>query len=255
MNPVATAIIADDEALLREDLRHKLAALWPELNIVAEAANGLQASELIEKYQPDVVFLDIKMPGRTGIEVAQGIEAATRVVFATAYDQFAVQAFEQQALDYLLKPVTSERLAQTVARLKTALAASQSPPDLRALLQSLAAQHAPPAAAHLQWIRASRGQAVHQVAVDEVLFFQSDDKYTTVLTESGQEHLIRTALSELVTQLDGQKFWQIHRSTVVAARRISHTQRDDQGRLLLWIKGHDKALVVSRAYQGLFRQM
>jgi DNA-binding LytR/AlgR family response regulator len=175
---MTTALIADDEPLLREFLREKLLALWPELSIVAEAGNGQEAAAMIADHEPDIAFLDIKMPGLTGIEVAQGMDARTRVVFVTAYDQYAVQAFESEAMDYLLKPVTNERLTQTVARLKAAFAQSAPVPDISQVLNLLSRAAASGATTnarqHLRWIRASRGETTYQVSVDEVLFFQSD---------------------------------------------------------------------------------
>ena len=255
-----TALLADDEALLREDLRDKLAALWPELTIVAEAANGLEAEAMIAQCQPDIAFLDIKMPGQTGIEVAQKTKGNTRVVFVTAYDQYAVQAFENEATDYLLKPITRDRLTQTVARLKTALAQSAPLPDMSHLLNLLsraasgATQAGAPTKQPMRWIRASRGDVTYQISVDEVLFFQSDDKYTIVNTANG-EHVIRMPLSELLESLDGEQFWQVHRSTVVNVRFITSSKRDGDGHVSLAIKGHPKALPVSRAYQHLFKQM
>ncbi|MBL8312067.1 MAG: response regulator transcription factor [Burkholderiales bacterium] len=261
---MTTALLADDESLLRDDLRDKLAALWPELEIVAEATNGNEAAALIAEYAPDIVFLDIKMPGQTGIEVAQGIETDSRIVFVTAYDQFAVDAFEREAIDYLLKPVTRKRLAQTVARLKHAVAqpaapASQAAPELAHLLNLLSrAGIAAPAGAAakppLRWIRASRGDTTYQIAVDEVLYFQSDDKYTIVYTANG-DHVIRMPLAELVASLDAETFWQVHRGTIVNIRNVLSSKRDGDGRLSLNIKGVAKPLTVSRAYQHLFKQM
>ncbi|MCZ2134371.1 MAG: LytTR family DNA-binding domain-containing protein [Burkholderiales bacterium] len=257
-----TALIADDESLLREDLRDKLAALWPELHLVAEASNGNEAAALIAEHAPDIAFLDIKMPGLSGIEVAQGIETDTRVVFVTAFDQFAVDAFEREAVDYLLKPVTRERLAQTVARLRAALAqppASAPAPELAQLLDLLAragggAATAAGARTPLRWIRASRGDTTYQIAVDEVLYFQSDDKYTIVYTANG-EHVIRMPLAELVAALDGEHFWQVHRGTIVNVRNVLSSKRDGDGRVWLNVRGVAKPLTVSRAYQHRFRQM
>jgi DNA-binding LytR/AlgR family response regulator len=249
-----SAVIADDEPLLREHLRHKLRILWPELQIVGEAVNGLEASALIDQHEPTVAFLDIKMPGRTGIEVAQGIDCATRVVFATAFDQFAVAAFENQALDYLLKPIDTARLAQTVQRLKLATQAASPLPDLSALLGLLARAGAPTATAHLAWIRASRGDTVYQIPVDEVRCFQSDDKYTVVHTPDG-EHLIRTSLSELIAQLDPLVFWQVHRSWVVNARCVQSARRNAAGAMALQLQGKANGVPVARVYQGLFKQM
>ena len=197
-----TALIADDEPLLREHLREKLAALWPELTIVGEAGNGNEAAELIATFAPDIAFLDIKMPGQNGIEVAQGIETETRVVFVTAFDQYAVDAFESEAVDYVLKPVADARLAQTVARLRKALTDQAPSPDIAQLLNLLSRANNGEAgsANRLRWIRANRGDTTYQIAVDEVMFFQSDDKYTVVKTANG-EHLITKPLAELVRVL------------------------------------------------------
>jgi len=261
---MTTALIADDESLLRDDLRDKLTALWPDLVIVAEAANGNEAADLIARHEPDIAFLDIKMPGQTGIEVAQGIETDTRVVFVTAYDQYAVDAFEREAIDYLLKPVTRERLAQTVTRLKNAVASdvpqAAPAPELAQILNLLAragggATAAGAAArAPLRWIRASRGDTTYQIAVDEVLYFQSDDKYTIVYTANG-EHVIRMPLAELVSSLDAEYFWQVHRGTIVNIRNVLSSKRDGDGRLWLNIRDVAKPITVSRAYQHLFKQM
>ena len=256
---MTTALIADDESLLREDLRDKLTALWSELHIVAVASNGNEAAQMIAEHEPDIAFLDIKMPGQTGIEVAQGMDADTRVVFVTAYDQYAVQAFENEAMDYLLKPVTNERLMQTVTRLKTAFAQSAPVPDISQVLNLLsraAASAGAPANAKqfLRWIRASRGETTYQISVDEVLFFQSDDKYTIVNTANG-EHVIRMPLAELLQSLDGEQFWQVHRGTVVNIRCVTSSKRDGDGRVTLNVKGVLKPLPVSRAYHGLFKQM
>jgi len=258
---MTTALIADDESLLREDRRDKLQALWPELDIVGEAENGLEAARLLAELTPDIAFLDIKMPGLTGLEVAQGIESDTRVVFVTAYDQYAVEAFEREAVDYLLKPVTRERLAQTVTRLKSALVQQTPPPEIAQILNLLtrAGGGAPVAGkasapAPLRWIRASRGDTTYQIAVDEVLYFQSDDKYTIVYTANG-EHVIRMPLAELVASLDAELFWQVHRGTVVNIRHVSSSKRDGDGRVTLNVKGVERPLNVSRAYQHLFKQM
>jgi DNA-binding LytR/AlgR family response regulator len=253
-----TALIADDEALLREDLREKLAVAWPQLSIVAEAANGADAAALVDSLQPDIAFLDIRMPAMTGLEVAQGIEGPTRVVFVTAYDEFAVQAFERAAVDYLLKPASVERLAQTVERLKVSLAEPARDPRLLSLLALLRENATPGEAAQpssrLRWIRASRGDTTYQIPIDDVLSFQSDDKVTLVLTARG-EHVIRTSLAELLPQLDGERFWQVHRGTVVQVDRVKHIRRDGDGRMTLQIDGLQRPVVVSRAYQARFKQM
>ena len=255
MTNTTNAIIADDEPLLREHLREKLAALWPELKIVGEAGNGNEAAELIAKMAPDIAFLDIKMPGQTGIEVAQGIETETRVVFVTAFDQYAVDAFESEAVDYVLKPVADARFTQTIARLRKALNDSAPAPDIAQLLKLLSQTgDAGSGAGKLRWIRANRGDTTFQIAVDEVMFFQSDDKYTVVQTANG-EHLIVKPLSELIRTLDTEHFWQIHRGTVVNLHFVSSTRRDGDGRVSVNLKGHAKPLPVSRAYQHLFKHM
>jgi DNA-binding LytR/AlgR family response regulator len=255
MSNVTTAIIADDEPLLRVHLREKLASLWPELKIAGEAGNGNEAADMIASLAPDIAFLDIKMPGQTGIEVAQGIETATRVVFVTAFDQYAVDAFESEAVDYVLKPVTDARLSQTVARLRKALAESSPAPDIAQLLKLLTqAREGESGGGTLRWIRANRGDTTFQIAVDEVLFFQSDDKYTVVQTANG-EHLISKPLSELISSLDGERFWQIHRGTVVNVQYIASTRREGDGRMSVNLKGHKKVLPVSRAYHHLFKNM
>ena len=254
---MTTALIADDESLLREDLRDKLTALWPDLQIVAIATNGNEAAQMIAELEPNIAFLDIKMPGQTGIEVAQGIETATRVVFVTAYDQYAVQAFESEAIDYLLKPVTTERLQQTVTRLKAAFAQSAPAPDLSQILNLLshaASTTGGAAQQKLRWIRASRGEVTYQISVDEVIYFQSDDKYTIVNTSNG-EHVIRMPLAELLQSLDSDQFWQVHRGTVINIHCVTSSKRDGDGRVTLNVKGVPKPLPVSRAYQHLFKQM
>lgn len=266
---MTTCLIADDETHLARALAQALAAQWPELQLLHTARNGIEAAERIAALQPDLAFLDIQMPGLTGLEVAQGIEGCTRVVFVTAYDAYAVQAFEQEALDYVLKPVTPERLARTVQRLQRALAtpetgATAQPPDedarLLAALQRLlpqaipAAGNAPAAPQPLRWIRAGSGEITHQVAVDDVLFFRADDKYTCVQTAHA-EHLIRTPIAELAQQLDAQQFWQVHRSTVVNLRFLAGTRRDEASRLFLRMLGWPGELPVSRAYVHLFKAM
>lgn len=251
------ALIADDEPQLARALREQLAAAWPELEIVHVARNGVEAAERIAALQPDLAFLDIQMPGLTGLDVAQGIEGATRVVFVTAYDEFAVQAFEAEAVDYVLKPVNAGRLGKTVERIRRALAQpmqAQEQEDARLLaaLQRLAPQ---PTSPRLRWIRASAGTLTHQVAVDEVLFFRADDKYTCVRTLGGDEHLIRTPIAELSAQLDPEQFVQVHRSTIVNLAQLSGTRRDETSRLFLRLKGLDEELPVSRAYVHLFKAM
>ena len=257
MMGAARAILADDERLMREQLRARLAEVWPELQIVAEAKNGQEAVELVQRLRPDLAFLDIRMPGLTGVEAARAIGSACHVVFVTAYGEFAIEAFEQGAVDYVLKPAEPARLQVTVQRLKQRLQAP--PPDLGALLDQLArkldtvasSQRGP---SHLQWIQAAIGQQLRMIPVGEILFFVSDEKYTRVQTE-GYEALIRVPIRELVEQLDPEQFWQIHRSTIVNVRAVSGIVRDFRGRQLVTLKNHAEKLEVSRSFAHLFRQM
>ena len=251
---MTTALIADDEPALARALAAQLQQLWPALQIVHTARHGLEAAERIAALQPDLAFLDIQMPGLTGLEVAQCIEGATRVVFVTAYDEYAVQAFEQQALDYLLKPVTAERLQQTVHRLQQVLAAPapDATPHLLAALQRLLPAAAP--AERLRWVRAGSGDVMHQVDVAEVLFFRADDKYTCVQMASA-EYLIRTPIAELAAQLDPAQFVQMHRSTLINLAHLAGTRRDENSRLFVRVRGHPTELPVSRAYVHLFKAM
>jgi len=251
---MTTALIADDEPHLASYLQGLLAKAWPELQVVAVAKNGIEAAERIAALQPDVAFLDIKMPGLTGLDVAQGIEGATRVVFVTAFDEFAVAAFEQQALDYVLKPVKAERLARTVERLKADAGAPTEDARLATALQRLLAAPQAPSATPLRHIRASQGDLVHQVDVGEVLYFHADDKYTCVRTAAG-EHLIRTTITELAALLDPARFQQIHRSTIVNLDHLAGTRRDELSRLFVRVRGRGEELPVSRAYVHLFKAM
>lgn len=272
------ALIADDERLMREQLRARLAEVWPELEIVAEARNGLEAVALTEQHHPDLVFLDIRMPGLTGVDAARQIaqlpthdEAADawpgcEIVFITAYDQYAVEAFEQGVVDYVLKPAERERLQLTVTRIKQRMAArapttgsEPAPmpahtPDMQQLLQKLAGQLNPKAPPKLQWIQASVGQSIQMIPVEEVLFFISDEKYTRVQTAT-VEALIRKPIKELLEELDMTLFWQIHRSTLVNTRAIAGVTRDLRGRQLVSVKGHPEKLEVSRSFTGLFKGM
>lgn len=253
---MATAIIADDERLMREQLRARLGEVWPELQVVAEARNGEEAVAAVSEHQPDLAFLDIRMPGMTGIEAARVIGDACHIVFITAYNEYAVDAFEHGAVDYVLKPAERERLEVTVARLKKRL--GTKPSDLGELLSRLSAKldagAGPSGKAHLRWIQASVGQQLRMIPVSDVLFFTSDEKYTRVQTE-GFEALIRKPIKELVEELDPEQFWQIHRSTVVNTRAISGVTRDFRGRQLVLIKGSNEKLEVSRNYTHLFKQM
>jgi len=277
---MTTALVADDERLLREQLRARLAEVWPELEIVAEAKNGAEAVALTEERRPDIVFLDIRMPGMTGIEAARAIAqlptddlatdgdgAATarppwhgpEIVFITAYDQYAIEAFEQGVVDYVLKPAERERLQVTVERLKKRLAdrGADDAPDasgMQQLLQKLAAKMQPNAPARLRWIQATVGQSIQMIPVEDILFFISDEKYTRVQTAT-LEALIRKPIKELVEELDADMFWQIHRSTLVNARAIAGVTRDLRGRHLVAVRGHPEKLEVSRSYAGLFKGM
>jgi DNA-binding LytR/AlgR family response regulator len=269
------AVLADDERLMREQLRARLAEVWPELELVAEAKNGLEAVELVKAHRPDIVFLDIRMPGLTGVDAARQIaqlEPAEdedefplpEIVFITAYDQYAVEAFEQGVVDYVLKPAERDRLALTVARLRRRLAARggdeglpEGPPSapLQQLLHQLSARMNPGAAPkYLQWIQATVGQTIQMIPVEDVLFFVSDEKYTRVQTAQ-VEALIRKPIKELVDELDPQLFWQIHRSTLVAVKAIAGVTRDFRGRQIVSVKGHGEKLEVSRSYTGLFKGM
>ncbi|WP_088281539.1 LytTR family DNA-binding domain-containing protein [Ideonella sp. A 288] len=266
------AVIADDERLMREQLRARLAEVWPELQVVAEARNGIEAVELVEQHRPDLVFLDIRMPGLTGVDAARKIaqmevaddESLPEVVFITAYDQYAVEAFEQGVVDYVLKPAERERLAVTVARIRRRLAARGTPegmadadraPPVQQLLHKLAAQLTPGTAPrYLEWIQATVGQGIQMIPVAEVLFFISDEKYTRVQTAQ-VEALIRKPIKELIDELDPHAFWQIHRSTLVNVKAIAGITRDFRGRQIVSVKGHPEKLEVSRSYTHLFKGM
>ena len=251
-----TAIIADDERLMREQLRARLAEVWPDLQVLAEAKNGEEAVAAVNNHHPDLAFLDIRMPGMTGIEAARHIGDACHVVFITAYNEYAVDAFEHGAIDYVLKPAEAERLAITVARVKQRL--GSKPTDLGDLLGKLSAQLDSAGGAarrsYLQWIQASVGQQLRLIPTAEILFFTSDEKYTRVQTESF-EALIRKPIKELIDELDPEQFWQIHRGTIVNAKAIAGVTRDFRGRQLVLIKGHSEKLEVSRNYTHLFKQM
>ena len=271
-----TAVIADDERLLREQLRARLLEVWPELEIVGEAKNGAEAVALVEEHHPDLVFLDIRMPGMNGIEAARAIAqlpvdeegakpenrrpwCGAEIVFITAYDQYAIEAFEQGVVDYVLKPAERERLQVTVDRVRKRLAnqGSDGAPDasgMQSLLQKLAEKMNPGAVPRLKWIQATVGTSIQMIPVEDVLFFISDEKYTRVQTAS-LEALIRKTIKELVAELDAEEFWQIHRSTLVNARAIAGVSRDLRGRQLVAVRGHPEKLEVSRSYAGLFKGM
>ena len=257
-----TALIADDEPLLRDSLARQLMQAWPELEIVAQARNGREAIRLFDAKQPAICFLDVQMPGVTGVEAAQRIGRRAHLVFVTAYDHYAVQAFAQGALDYLVKPVERARLAETVARLKERLAAARPASNTEALLRELADQlarlQAGSGAEPLRWIRAQVGKTLRLIAVDDIDFLRADSKYTLVAWHDGgepAEALVRTPLKELAGQLDPRQFAQVHRSAIVNLRAISHVHRGDNETADIHLKGRPDVLPVSRNYLHLFRQM
>ncbi len=250
-------VIAEDEALLREALATSIAQAWPQLRIVAECEDGGAALEAIAEHQPEVAFLDIRMPGLTGLEVAAAAAEAspkTQIVFVTAYDQYAIDAFEKGAVDYLLKPIAPERLAATVQRLQSRLA--QGGPDaeaLAALVRTLGAR-APAMAEPLVWITASSGRETRLIMVDDVAYFQADHKYTVVMTAEG-EALLRKPIRELLEVLDPATFKQIHRSTIVNLKAIASIARDDTGKGTVRLKSRPETLTVSQPFMTLFRNM
>lgn len=246
------AVIAEDEPLLRAELRSLLAQAWPELEIAAEAEDGGEALEAIALHRPEIVFLDVRMPGMTGIEVARAIAGQAHVVFVTAFDRFAIDAFESEAVDYVVKPVTAERLATTVQRLKRRL--GTQPPPLEALLADLAAAVSRQRKEPLRWITASQGKQTKLVMIQDVVYFQSDNKYTRVATRDG-DVLIRTPIRRLLEELDPGVFRQVHRSTVVNLAEVATLVRDDTGRGTIRLKSRPEEIAVSEAFLPLFRQM
>jgi len=271
--PPVQAILADDERLMREQLKARLAQAWPDLQICGEAHDGREAVEMVARARPDIVFLDIRMPVMTGIEAAREIalmpDLPCEVVFVTAYDQYAIEAFEQGALDYVLKPAEPARLVRTVERLKTRLATKRQQGTLDApaeaadpgtfglrlaQIEQLLRSAQPNAPRYLRWLQSARGNILKLIPVDEVLFFRSDEKYTRVQTLQA-EWLIRTPLRELLEKLDTEQFWQVHRGTIVNARAIERVERDDAGHLRIRISGHPETLEVSRSFSQRFRQM
>lgn len=250
---MTAAVIADDEPLLRAQLRARLARLWPQLQVVHEMENGRGVDDVLARFSPRVFFLDIHMPGANGLEAARVIGNRAHVVFVTAYEQYAIEAFERGAVDYVLKPFTEERLAVTIGRVKERV--GNAPPDIEALVQSLAARLQPPAApGYLRWIKASVGSNVRLIPVEEVFFFQSDEKYTRVVTCDG-ETLIRKPIKELLTELDPERFWQIHRATIVNVDRIASVKRGLKDQAEITLRDRASTLMVSRAFTHLFKQM
>jgi DNA-binding LytR/AlgR family response regulator len=255
-----TALIADDEPLLREHLAAHLARQWPELELVAQARNGREAVELFEQMRPDVVFLDVHMPGCSGVDAARAIGPLAHVVFVTAFEQYAVQAFEQGAIDYVVKPLDETRLAATIGRLKERLAdraaRDADNAQLDAALEQLArrlSRH-PATAPHLQWIRASVGNSVKLIPVEQIVYLRSDEKYTLVVWEGG-EALIRKPIRELIDELDPEHFAQVHRSVIVNLKHVAQVIRGNNETAEVHLRGRSETLPVSRSYLHLFRQM
>jgi DNA-binding LytR/AlgR family response regulator len=244
-----TALIAEDEPMLRAQLRSRLTQAWPELAVVAEAENGEQALALQRELEPDIAFLDIRMPVKSGLEVADALAGACHVVFVTAYDEYAVTAFEQGAVDYVLKPATAERVAKVVERLKERL--DRPPADLATVLAQLEARES---GGTLQWIKASLGASMRLIPVDEVLYFHAEDKYTKVVTAEG-EALIRKTIKELFDELDAALFWQVHRGTIVNLRAIARVERDYRDQPVIILKARPEKLIVSRTFAHLFKAM
>lgn len=254
-----SCMLVDDEAPMRDLLRLRLKKVWPELNIIAEATNGIAAIEQFEIHHPDIIFLDIRMPGKTGLEAASELTRKAHIVFVTAYDEYAISAFEKGAIDYLLKPVDIERLEQTCLRLKERLSTNHSSSinqseAVQQLLSQLMTQHQSQNKEYLRWIQASVGNSLRMINIKEVLFFKSDEKYTLVQTEQA-EFLIRKTLKELEEELDPKQFWRIHRSTLVNVSAISEVNRDPFGKHTVGLKGHSSKLEVSRNHTHLFQQM
>lgn len=252
-----TCVVAEDEALLRQALVAELKRAWPALQVLAECEDGASAVEALAEHQPDVAFLDIRMPGLTGLEVARvATEASprTQIVFVTAYDQYAIDAFERGAVDYLLKPVKPERLAATIERVQ----ARDAQPDsaaLAALLDKLGAFPKQASAVEpLTWLTASAGRETKLILIDDVAYFRADQKYTTVVTADG-EALLRSSLRELLPRLDGNTFKQIHRSTIVNLKAIAGIVRDDAGRGTVRLKHRPETLTVSQPFMALFKHM
>jgi DNA-binding LytR/AlgR family response regulator len=245
----ATAVIAEDEEVLRGELREMLATQWPELDIVAEVGDGAAATRAVEELSPSIVFLDIEMPGASGLEVARRVSGKCHVVFVTAYDKYAVAAFEQGAVDYVMKPFSAARLEATIGRLKTRL--SGPPADLTGLLQSLASLQRKD---YLRWITAAQGDSLRLITVDEICYFRADHKYTLVVTPDS-EALIRRPLKSLAEEVDPQAFWQIHRSALVSVSQIAGVTRDVRGHLTVKLKQRSETLPVGESYVHLFKQM
>jgi DNA-binding LytR/AlgR family response regulator len=253
--PAPTAVIADDERLMREQILARLKDAWPELSIVGEARDGREAVAMVRSLEPDIVFLDISMPGMDGIQAAQALAGKAHVVFITAHDQYAISAFEQGAVDYLLKPAEPERVALTCERLRARLRQEPDPMnDLLAQLSQRLAAGGLKAHEYMRWVQASVGANIRMIPTSDILFFRAEDKYTRVQTERF-EALIRKPIKELIDALDPTEFWQIHRATVVRVDAIEQVSRNLRGRQVVHVKGRDEKLEVSRTFNHLFKQM
>lgn len=253
----ASALIADDEDLQRSELRRMLATAWPALRIVAECEHGPSAVEAIDALRPDIAFLDIRMPGLSGLDVARAASGRCHAVFTTAYDTYAIEAFDAGAVDYLLKPVQAARLDQAVARLQQRLARREPAADIEALVQRLALRLGAAGDAgvpRLRWLSASVADTIKMFSIDEVLFFQSDEKYTRVVTADDEAH-VRKPLKEIADGLDPELFWQVHRGLIVRATAIARAHRDELGRITLQLRQHPERLAVSQAYAWRFKPM
>jgi DNA-binding LytR/AlgR family response regulator len=254
MTKATTAIIADDEDLPRKELRRMLTQYWPELVILAECEHGADALEAIHQHSPDIAFLDIRMPGMTGLDVANATKGRCHTVFTTAYDNHALEAFSAGALDYLLKPISHERLIEAIARLKERLETKAAPTDLSTLMSELDKRLRPQTVEKIRWISASVGDTIKMFPIDKVIFFTSDEKYTRVVCVDDEAH-VRKPLKEIIEGLDMEVFWQIHRSVVVRADAISKAHRDELGKVTVELRGTKEVLKVSQAYAWRFKAM
>jgi DNA-binding LytR/AlgR family response regulator len=251
---LVTAIIAEDEDLPRKELKRMLAELWPELQIVAECEHGVDALEAIHQHQPDIAFLDIRMPGMTGLDVAHAVKGRCHAVFTTAYDSYAIDAFAAGALDYLLKPVSQPRLSEAITRLQQRLHSRQQAPDLSQLMAELDKRLRDKAVERIRWVSASVGDTIKMFPIEKILFFTSDEKYTRVVSHNDEAH-VRKPLKELMEGLDPDQFWQIHRGTVVRANAITRAHRDEMGRYTIELQDRPEKLKVSQAYAWRFKPM
>ena len=257
MHPLSppTAVVADDERLMREQIVARLKEAWPELSIVGEASNGREAIAMVRNLEPDIVFLDIRMPGMDGIQAAQALSGQVHVVFVTAHDEYAIRAFEHGAIDYVLKPAEPARVALTCQRLRARLKDAPEPiNDLLAQLSQRLGTGGPKAREYMRWVQASVGASIRMIPTTDILFFRAEDKYTRVQTQ-GFEALIRKPIKELLDELDPDEFWQIHRATVVRVDAIEQVSRNFRGHQIVHVKGRDEKLEVSRTFHHLFKQM